>query len=406
MALGEALCLNTTLTELDLEDCKLGAEGGAGVLAGIAKNTSLTSLTLSDNGLSGAACASALGDAFARNATLTALSLREAKLGAEAAPSFASGLGRNRALAKLEMGNCALGAGAAALGSAFATNGTLTDVDLSENQMGDEAAAALLTGLASNRASAVVKLELSENDLGEETGKAVALLISSSTRIRELNLSMNRKLGSAGGVAIGDALARGGATLRRLNLSDSGADDASAKAFENAMGVVEGEGERSGGGQSSGTSAEPRNLTLEDLDLDDNAIGAAAAESLFAAMKRRARLLRERAEKGAGSELPEQWKLRVKDRSRNVTGREAVTAAAAAVGSRGSGPAGERTQLQQTAPPKTKEEVLAQLQEMRTKEEVHAQLQEMRERVQGQGQHEGQGGRNDDASSSSFSSDD
>ena len=73
--MGEALAVNTTLTQLDLCDNALGEEGGRAMGEALAVNTTLTQLDLCGNKI-GSTGASAISQALEVNKALTNLDLR------------------------------------------------------------------------------------------------------------------------------------------------------------------------------------------------------------------------------------------------------------------------------------------------------------------------------------------
>ena len=195
------------------------------------------------------------------NTTLTNLNLSINNLGPTSAESLAPALKTNTTLIKLNLSINNLGpAGAESLATVLKTNKTLTKLNLSINNLGPGGAKSLATTLTTN--TTLTDLDLGANNLGPAGAKSLAKALQSNTTLTILYLSRNN-LGPTGARSLATVLETN-KTLTKLNLSI------------NKLG--------SGGAKSLATAL-TTNTTLTDLDLGVNNLGPAGAKSLAKALQ-------------------------------------------------------------------------------------------------------------------------
>ncbi|RIB10510.1 hypothetical protein C2G38_2043434 [Gigaspora rosea] len=106
--LKKALCKNTILTSLNLNNNKLGSDKGKILTDALCQNTTLTSLNLILNDL-GPKGGQILADALCKNTTLTFLNLTYNVLGSEGGKALAEALYENTTLTFLNIGGNSIG---------------------------------------------------------------------------------------------------------------------------------------------------------------------------------------------------------------------------------------------------------------------------------------------------------
>ncbi len=162
-----------------------------GILQRLRENDpSLTNLDLTEQEI-GAEGAKDLAEALKVNKTLTNLDLYNNQIGAEVAKAFAGTLEVNKTLTNLNLGSNQIGAeGAKAFAEALKNNKTLTSLYLSLNQIGAEGAKDLAEALKVNEA--LTDLNLSLNQIGAEGAKAFAGTLEVNKTLTNLNLGLNQ----------------------------------------------------------------------------------------------------------------------------------------------------------------------------------------------------------------------
>ncbi|XP_062858869.1 leucine-rich repeat-containing protein 45 isoform X1 [Trichomycterus rosablanca] len=171
--LGKTLQKDTVFTELVLSDCMLSEEGTKLLLNGLCSNTMVKVLDLKGNNLRGVG-AEALGKLLVRNKTLQRLVLEWNALGMweEGFSIFCEGLASNSSLKQLDLRNNQINhQGAAELASALKRNSVVQELDLRWNNFGLLGGRSLLDALQQNRA--LLRLEMAGNSVPSDTLKAI-----------------------------------------------------------------------------------------------------------------------------------------------------------------------------------------------------------------------------------------
>ncbi|XP_063078008.1 leucine-rich repeat-containing protein 45 [Engraulis encrasicolus] len=177
-ALGRALSHDTALTEMVLSDCMLSEEGAKLLINSLCSNATIRFLDLKGNNLRSSG-AEALGKLLVRNKTIRRLVLEWNALGMwdEAFSMLCEGLATNSSLAQLDLRNNQIThQGAAELGMVLKRNSTLQELDLRWNNIGLLGGRALQEGLQQNRS--LIRLEMAGNNVPSDTIKALDQAIS------------------------------------------------------------------------------------------------------------------------------------------------------------------------------------------------------------------------------------
>ncbi|KAF0412365.1 RNI-like protein [Gigaspora margarita] len=187
--LADALCKNTTLTSLNLECNNLGPEGGKALAKVLYMNNALTSLNIYGNQLGSEGC-KALAKALCKNITLTSLNLSCNNIGPEGGKALAKVLYMDTALTSLNIYGNQLGSeGCKALAKALCKNITLTFLSLGNNGIDFEGGMALAETLCEN--NILTSLDVSFNRLGSEGGKALAKALHKNITLTSLDIGDN-----------------------------------------------------------------------------------------------------------------------------------------------------------------------------------------------------------------------
>ncbi|EOD33015.1 hypothetical protein EMIHUDRAFT_229964 [Emiliania huxleyi CCMP1516] len=151
------------------------------------------------------------------------------------ARALASALRVNGVLKNLDLGENEIGdEGAKAIGGALAVNGVLTTLNLANNQIRDQGAAAIAEALRGN--GVLTELQLGANYIGGEGAKALASALRVNGVLTSLNLQ-NNFIRDEGATAIAEAL-QGNAVLTSLDVSYNSLTE------EAALGIVRVERQR------------------------------------------------------------------------------------------------------------------------------------------------------------------
>lgn len=119
-------------------------------------------------------------------------------------------------------------AGAESVASLLRSAATMLELlDFGDNQITDDGAAAIASGLRSD--AALLRLDLSGNRIGPEGGGAVGAALHNNATLRDLSLGCNQ-IGDWGAVAIGNSLRRN-AAIEEIDLYNNKIRDLGAKAI-------------------------------------------------------------------------------------------------------------------------------------------------------------------------------
>ncbi|XP_051522527.1 leucine-rich repeat-containing protein 45 isoform X1 [Myxocyprinus asiaticus] len=171
--LGRVLHNDTVFTEIILSDCMLSEEGVKQLLNGLRSNTTVKMLDLKGNNMRGTG-AEALGQLLVRNKVLRRLVLEWNALGMweEGFAIFCEGLASNISLTQLDLRNNQINhQGAAELCIALKRNTSLQELDLRWNNIGLLGGRSLLEAMNQNHT--ILKLEMAGNNIPSDTLRAV-----------------------------------------------------------------------------------------------------------------------------------------------------------------------------------------------------------------------------------------
>ncbi|XP_072894813.1 ribonuclease inhibitor-like, partial [Hemitrygon akajei] len=190
--LASALSTNRSLTELDLSENKLG-DSGVKLVSAALRNPEckiqklwLNNVGLTDSGAEG------LGSALSTNPSLTELDLSKNELGDSGVKLVSAALRNPECkIQKLWLNNVGLtDSGAQDLGSALSTNPSLTVLDLSENKLGDSGVK-LVSAALRNPECKIQKLWLNRVGLTDSGAEDFVSALSTKPSLTELNLGFN-----------------------------------------------------------------------------------------------------------------------------------------------------------------------------------------------------------------------
>uniref|UniRef100_A0A6Q2Z836 Leucine rich repeat containing 45 n=1 Tax=Esox lucius TaxID=8010 RepID=A0A6Q2Z836_ESOLU len=171
--LGRVFDKDTLFTELMLSDCMLTEEGAKLLLNGLCGNSTVKVLDLKGNNLRSTG-AEALGKLLGRNKTLRRLVLEWNALGMwdEAFSVFCEGLASNASLTQLDLRNNQINhQGASDLCLALKRNSTLQELDVRWNNIGLLGGRSFLEALQQNRT--LTHLQMAGNNIPSDTLKAL-----------------------------------------------------------------------------------------------------------------------------------------------------------------------------------------------------------------------------------------
>ncbi|KAL9965540.1 hypothetical protein ACROYT_G029354 [Oculina patagonica] len=202
-----------------------------------------------------------VAEALKWNSSLTELNLSVNNIGYQGANGLAEALKKNTSLTELNLSGNNIGdAGANGLAEALQKNTSLTELNLSVNNIGYQGANGLAEALKKN--TSLTELNLSGNDIGDAGATGLAEALQNNTSLTELNLSDNN-IGDAGATGLAEAL-QNNTSLTELYLSDNNIGDAGAAGLAEAL---------------------QNNTSLTELNLSDNNIGDAGAAGLAEALQ-------------------------------------------------------------------------------------------------------------------------
>jgi Ran GTPase-activating protein (RanGAP) involved in mRNA processing and transport/GTPase SAR1 family protein len=271
LALGEALKVNTSLTELDIrkspigrfatliflglkenktltslcfEKCQIGDESAQAIADALMVNSSLNSFSVHGGTIS-AVGARIIAKSLEENTSLTSVGLGNYKIGNEGAEAIAHAMTVQASLALslsletppfgfrlLYLSSCSIGdAGAEAIGEALKHYPSLETLRLANNNIGDAGGHSIGQALSVN--DSLKWLELSGNQIGDMGSSAIGAGLSVHPSLENLDLRENR-IGSAGARALAKALSIN-TSLRELGLAKNPIDDQGAQAIALAL---------------------------------------------------------------------------------------------------------------------------------------------------------------------------
>ncbi|CAF0974316.1 unnamed protein product [Didymodactylos carnosus] len=202
-ALAEALKVNKTLTTLDLGWNQISDEGGQALAEALKLNKTLTTLHLQSNQIS-VREGEALADAFKVNKTFTTLNLESNPIFVRGGQALAEALKVNKTLSTLNLTvNEISDGGGEALAEALKVNKTLTTLHLQSNQISVRGGQALAEALKVNKT--LTTLDLQSNQISDGGGEALAEALKVNKTLTTLNLRSNQ-ISVRGGEALADAL--------------------------------------------------------------------------------------------------------------------------------------------------------------------------------------------------------
>ncbi|XP_072354325.1 NACHT, LRR and PYD domains-containing protein 3-like isoform X2 [Scyliorhinus torazame] len=123
------------------------------------------------------------------------------------------------------------------LASALSANQSLTDLELSNNNLGDSGVKILTAALRSSECK-VQKLSLSDNTLTDSCAKDLSSALNANWILKDLDLGWN-KLGDSGVKFLSEALRNPDCKIRKLHLYENGITDSGAEDLASALSTKE-----------------------------------------------------------------------------------------------------------------------------------------------------------------------
>ncbi|XP_072410422.1 NACHT, LRR and PYD domains-containing protein 3-like [Chiloscyllium punctatum] len=233
--LSFALSMNRSLNVLNLSNNELG-DSGMKLLCVALRNPDCTiqKLQLADNDLS-ASCVEDLVSVLATNRSLTNLDLSNNKLGDSGVSLLSVPLGNpDSKIQELVLKEVGLTSACAAdLASALCASPALTILNLSYNKLEDSGVKALCEALA-NPNCQVQKLWLCENGISNVSMEYLPSALSSNCSLIELDLGHN-KLRDSGVKLLSAALGNAKCKIQKLRLDDNRLSDSCAEDLASAL---------------------------------------------------------------------------------------------------------------------------------------------------------------------------
>ena len=220
-----------TLEELRLVDTQLIGDSLSHICKAIGHNSTLRRLYLINAEIDAIAHAEALAEMLKSNTHLRELHLCENHLSDEGTTILSDGLLQNSTLRSIDLRSNDIGVtGALALATLVKSSTSLSALYLGMNDIGNIGAEALARGL---RFSSLHVVDLSDNGLDEEGAAAIADMLKTNTCMQELNLSFN-SIGNEGATTIANVLTLN-SSLRCLALRRNGIGNKGAFAFASKL---------------------------------------------------------------------------------------------------------------------------------------------------------------------------
>ena len=221
-------------------------------------STTVTTVDLSD---SSSGVVNAVGECLKYNSTLTSLDLTGNEIGDDGAAVLGECLQSNTSLKKLSLDYNGIGAdGAAALGECLKYNTSLKKLYLNYSRIDDDSAAVLGECLKHN--TSLTRFDLNNNEIGGDGAVALGGCLKYNTSLTKLYLHDNN-IGDDGAAGLGECL-KYNTSLTSLDFSNNGIGNDGAAALGECL---------------------KYNTSLTKLDLDDNSIGDDGAAALGECLK-------------------------------------------------------------------------------------------------------------------------
>ena len=213
--LGLSLTNNTTLQNLDISCNSIGSKGtwnivrvisnslryfnissnkigvnGVIYLSFLIKERLLTTLIIENNDIEHKG-ARRLSEALKVNTSLTELDISHNNIGDEGTIALAEALGEggNTTLTKLDISYNKIGKGASHLAKALKENKTLMSLNIETNSSGDEEIKAIAEALCEGGNTTLTELDISYNHLGNNGLAALINTLKENKTLRKLNIS-------------------------------------------------------------------------------------------------------------------------------------------------------------------------------------------------------------------------
>lgn len=254
----DAVSINTTLINLNLQECRLGPESGPNIRKMLMRNKSLQQLNLDSNNL-GVAGAHSVADGLSANETLQELWCRKNYIGNDGGLYLGNTLKKNRSLSLLNISsNCIQAAGGLAIAQGLKENKTLSHLDISFNSI---KAGARGFGETLKRNNSLRHVAMSSCSIPTDCALEIVAGLKSNQSITNFSFTLNG-VGDEFGAAMAEVLLVN-ESMTSLKLSDTGLQTSSAKAFAKALKI---------------------NRVLRDLDLSGNPMDAEGIRALAEAL--------------------------------------------------------------------------------------------------------------------------
>ncbi|XP_072356599.1 NACHT, LRR and PYD domains-containing protein 3-like [Scyliorhinus torazame] len=218
--LASALSTNRSLTDLDLSDNKLG-DSGVKLLSVAVRSPEckVQKLRLNDNTLT-YSCAEYLASVLNTNQSLTDLNLSDNNLG-------------DSGVKLLLYDNTLTDSCVEDLVSVFSTNQSLTDLNLGNNKLGDSGVKLLFTALR-NPDCKIQKLKLFNTAFTDSSARDLASALGTNQSLTDLDLG-NNKLGDLGVKLLSAAMTSPDCKIQRLSLYNNALTDTCAEDIDYAL---------------------------------------------------------------------------------------------------------------------------------------------------------------------------
>ena len=211
IALAKALLVNGGLTSINLAKNELGEEGTKAICEALEQNKTLKELDFSGGGIGnigGSAGAKHVAKMLGVNSVLTECNLQSNRLGAKGWTAIFTAL-RDSKVSKISTWDLHAEDGIKAsikpLAEYIAVSGRLTALDLSSNYLQDEGIRAVCKAIQSKKETKLASLNLKNNGIGPGGANAVPAMVAVTGSLTELSIYSNR-VGDEGVRAICEAI--------------------------------------------------------------------------------------------------------------------------------------------------------------------------------------------------------